>query len=295
MEATSNHLCANGSDSTGKHPCFINVWIVDQAAESVLHLSSTRLLLDITITLESTNNTSWCVRIIDPVSQDSSQDLLIGNNCPSIQSDRSRTAAASLRKWLGSPQARQQIPAHLSDAWRLVALLEVGGLYLDADVLPIPPRLLQLPSPSVPAQGNAGAYRLNGGVLRLGDNKDEHYENATAFRRHPTSFLAALERDHMTWAPRLAQLPKEKQTFGFLGPAALTRVYTLRAYQDRVKVLPPRIVEPAVVRGESLCRDSLAAHFSGTNKQKWKALIRNTCLEKLVELACPYTLQTRRQ
>ena len=121
MEATSNHLCANGSDSTGKHPCFINVWIVDQAAESVLHLSSTRLLLDITITLESTNNTSWCVRIIDPVSQDSSQDLLIGDNCPSIQSDRSRTAAASLRKWLGSPQARQQIPAHLSDAWRLVA------------------------------------------------------------------------------------------------------------------------------------------------------------------------------
>lgn len=308
MEGSTNLLCPEAS-------CTINVWIVDHAADLLLNQSSNNtssrgqqqkqdMLQDITNTLgSSSSSSSWCVRIVHPFSRHSTSDVLIGEGCPSYPSFRSMEAAITLREWLGSRDAVSQLPAHVSDAWRLVALLEIGGLYLDADVLPVSPRLLRIPSPSVPAQQGVGSYRLNGGVLRLGDYSNDYKYDAshsinTAFLRkrrstkRSTTFLEALKQDHLYWAPRLARVPIEKQTFGFLGPGALTRVYTGDAYQENVTILTPTLVEPSIhERDMSLCTQSLAVHFSGNRKLKWRQLIRNTCVEQQPMTICPHTFR----
>jgi hypothetical protein len=99
----------------------------------------------------------------------------------------------------------------------------------------------------------------------------------------------------MFWAPRLAGLPAAEQTFGFLGPAALTRVFTSHAlYHGNVTVLPSDVIEPVI--DASLCdgvkrKRSLAAHFSRSRKVLWRNIVkRHKCLEDMVRGVCPRTM-----
>jgi hypothetical protein len=246
---------------------------------------------------------------------------------------RSRTAGRRMREWLNTsttgtpadttttttnirkeprePAAQQQhhqqlIPEHASDAWRLVALLEWGGLYLDLDVIPFTSRLMHLPCETVPTQHRIGAYRVNGGVLRLGDSSicssvhtthvtedDDGSRNDTS---SPGCFLQALEADHLWWAPRLARLSEVEQTFGFLGPGALTRVAISSACRKdgQLTVLPDDVIEPVI--DATICariqtnKTTLAAHFSRSKKTIWWPLVtRYPCLEMKVRSVCPET------
>jgi hypothetical protein len=218
------------------------------------------------------------------------------------------TIAGNIRKERGAPtaqQSQQLIPEHASDAWRLVALLEWGGLYLDLDVIPFTSRLMHLPCETVPTQHRIGAYRVNGGVLRLGDSflcSSSVYGHGTENNhdsRNDTSpgcFLQALEADHLWWAPRLARLSESEQTFGFLGPGALTRVAISSACRGdgQLTVLPDDVIEPVI--DATICaliqtnKTTLAAHFSRSKKTIWWPLVtRYPCLEMKVRSVCPET------
>jgi len=302
--------------------CRINVWIVDDAAEKfnqakddaansgksqqmdgIDESSPVDELMD-TLKGLATLAPSWCVRVVDG----RLQRQYIGPDCPPRKYDsssNSNSKAGAILEWLASPLAGNQITEHASDAWRLVALLEVGGLYLDLDVIILSDLLLRLPRNAVPVQPRVGAYRMNGGVLRLGDRKDDdenHERNVDKKRRvrggrkDGKTFIEAMVEDHLYWAPRLATLPKEHngQTFGFLGPCALTRVFVSKQFNDQVLVLPEASVEPRINR--ELCsnyrtRGSLAVHFGGKTKENWRSMvIREKCLEEIFRNnVCPNT------
>jgi Glycosyltransferase sugar-binding region containing DXD motif len=302
--------------------CRINLWVVDKAAQSMLHddrnndhahaqndaAATIRLYLKELVDMIGTT-TKFCVRIIsDPISyidtyntttSSSSSSSIPMGHCPS-PTPRSLHAARRLRTWLSSQP--NQPSEHTSDAWRLVALLEWGGMYLDLDVVPLSPWLLRLPRQSIPVQHKVGAYRVNGAVLRLGDDKsdnDTNDEERTASVRHgrrgrQPSFLRALEQDHMYWAPGLARLPQAEQTYGFLGPAALTRVYSRHEFRDDVTVLGEEVIESSL--DESLCTRvadhvSLAAHFGGKDRKlHWRRIMMSEkCLETILHDVCPRT------
>jgi hypothetical protein len=239
--------------------CVIHVWLVNEAG---MHKT---LLKDIQGTLQDSHH---CIHV-----DIQGNEQLFGSTC----GEPLCGVAQDLRQWLATDPP--QLPAHTSDAWRLVALFEYGGLYLDADVLPLSPKLLYLPSPSIPLQNNVGAYRLNGGVLCMACGND---------------FVRAMIDDHLYWAPRLAKLPLSKQTFGFLGPCALTRVHVGRPSNFTTNILPVSIVEGAPSLSDAQCQsssDRLALHFSGRRKTKWKELIHN-CVEVKVKQSCPRVVQT---
>ena len=289
MEAIGR-LCNKGGVSN----CIINVWIVDQARRQY---ENGTWFHDIHSTL---GDYSYCLRL---VGSSVDKDELIGTACmnplSSCKANNNR-----LRDWLSTSLATNQLPAHVSDAWRLVALNEIGGLYLDADVLPISPNILHLPSPTVTSQQKVGAYRLNGGTLRMDAhvfcNGDDNISNEKkSDLKHTTTFLEALVSDHLEWAPRLAMLPQAQQTFGFLGPCALTRVYTDHRYSDdeTVTVLPHQIAQPPRIDAMKICNnpDLLAIHFTGSHKKDtWTGIMhvktRKSCLKDLVQSSCPRIL-----
>jgi hypothetical protein len=273
MEATAR-ICQNKG-------CVVNVWIVDQAK---YELDNGSWFPDMQRALESYQH---CFRVVGGSLAE--PDVLMGTKCVKPPAC---TSARALREWLASPLAQNQLPAHVSDAWRLVALYEMGGLYFDADVVPISTDVLHLPYTTVPAQNKAvGAYRLNGGVLRMNAHVCDSPKNSLK----PTRFFDVLMRDHLKWAPRLARLAKEKQTFGFLGPCALTRVYASHKYTDTVAILPHDIVEP-IITSKGICYGDtrpLAIHFSGIRKQHWRphrtGSTGNDCWQNKVRAMCPGT------
>ena len=269
--------------------CMVHVWIVDQAAATLKSDKHASWLDEMQATLQDSRH---CLHI-SAIGDTSETDQLLGSACvPSVCTESSR----ELRNWLSTRLASEQLPAHVSDAWRLVALSEYGGLYLDADVLPLLPNILHLPSPTVPAQSKIGAYRLNGGVLALDlivPCENEPLSPVGGVHRTPTSFLEAMIEDHLIWAPRLVRLPSSQQTFGFLGPCALTRVYLARRYEKPVTVLHVDRVEGAINEA-SLCHDDsrLSVHFSGKRKNDWYGLLAgHSCMRSRVHDACPRVLE----
>jgi len=286
LQGSTLELALCSLEATGRlcqdRGCVINVWIVDQAKVGINNGTWFRDMQD---TLDSYQ---YCLRTVS--STIDIPDQMIGTKCirPKLCA-----YANPLRKWLTSSLARQQLPAHISDAWRLVALYEMGGLYFDADVLPLSSDIMYLPSPTIPTQQSIGAYRLNGGTLRMNAHVCGNNHSDTGA---PTTFLDALVHDHLEWAPLLAVLPQSSQTFGFLGPCALTRVYTSHRYSDMVTILPPELLEPEIST-KTICNEPhlLAIHFSGYRKNQWQRLMelsssRTSCLRTLVSSACPRTL-----
>jgi hypothetical protein len=280
--------------------CIVHVWIVDQASialeqqqqqhlQSDIYNENTVFWLDEVQTI--LEKSRYCLHHVPStfvsMGETINTDHLIGPNCelPSPpkpchterkhtttkSSTTARTSAQQLRQWLASPLATQQLPAHVSDAWRLVALAEYGGLYLDADVFPLSPyHMLRLPLPSIPTQIKISAYRLNGGVLTMEalptashtcDEDDDVDDNdkKTLQQHQDHSFLHEMIIDHLYWAPRLARLPLDQQTFGFLGPCALTRTYLSRRY-DQVLNNTPTILRRDMVEGtispSTVCQDN---------------------------------------
>lgn len=158
-------------------------------------------------------------------------------------------------------------------------MAEVGGLYLDTDVLVFSDKVFELPSPTVPTQHKVGAYRLNGGLLRM---------------EPESAYLQSLIQDTLEWAPKLERLPLKDQAFGFLGPAALTRTFLNQIPNNGEKIT---ILEPNAVEGPSPtlnCSESLAIHFTGRAwKQKWRSDgLRHEssypeCLRSFLEKQCP--------
>lgn len=261
--------------------CIAHIWVVDKAFSALKSSEKSIWFDDIQNTLQ---NSQYCLHLVNGVAAET--DELLGSACASSPCPES---SRELRKWLCTRLASKQLPAHVSDAWRLVALADYGGLYLDADVLPLSPHILHLPLPSVPTQSKLGAYRLNGGVLALESPTCQSGRRSERRRSEP-SFLEAMIQDHVRWAPRLAELPLSKQTFGFLGPCALTRVYLDRNnYAKPVTILPVNQVEGAVNEA-SICHDDsrLAIHFSGQRKKDWYgALAGSPCMQSRIHHACP--------
>lgn len=312
-------------------PCRLNIWVVDRAATEFANndLDDNDVkdyLAKLVNAIQSTQDNgtmppSYCIRVINkPASYDDTEyDSTLAERytagCPAPTA-RSRGAGKGMREWLGSQAAMKQIPEHSSDAWRLVALLEWGGLYMDLDVLPLSPLLFRIPKESVPVQHRVGAYRVNGGVLRLGDGLDDvnwatgsaddkrkRVEEGSALSsmimggglRNRKTFLEALEADHLLWAPLLASQPLEEQKFGFLGPAALTRTLTSHAFSGNVTVLPKEVVEPR--EDQTLCtawqeKRTLAIHFSGKKrKAQWRSIVAKTgCVRDIVHDICPHMM-----
>mmetsp|Transcript_29637 Transcript_29637/g.43807 ORF Transcript_29637/g.43807 Transcript_29637/m.43807 type:complete len:324 (+) Transcript_29637:299-1270(+) len=316
MEA-SGQICRQKKN----RKCIIQVWIVHQAATSIeLHHSTITnwWFEELQITLEPYPH---CFRVILGGTAD---DLLIGSECHDdddkeekptkktsssnsnnkIQNDSVLLLKQQLRQWLTSAESSNQIPAHFSDGWRLFVLAQMGGLYLDTDVLPVVSSsttddlvITKLPSTTIPTQDKVGAYRLNGGTLRLDDNPE---------------FVKSLIVDHLHWAPLLTQLPQDQQPFGFLGPCALTRVYTsvrqkqmrnnnrLRRNDDgnnhNISILPPSLLEPPLercpIQGSSNKNRPLALHFSGSRKTHWQIKLKNGCWRDLINATCPRMLQS---
>lgn len=143
-----------------------------------------------------------------------------------------------------------------------------------------------------------GSYKLNGGVLRFSNDNN----NANVL-------LQALANDYLEWAPQLAHhVPLDQQTFGFLGPAALTRTFLDLKDKSKVVLLPPHWVEPSTSTSNSptmdLCQqssssssssnssNSVAIHWSGKErKRNWLTAIRqNACLQKIMSASCPIVL-----
>jgi hypothetical protein len=108
----------------------------------------------------------------------------------------------------------------------------------------------------------------------------------------------------LEWAPQLAQhVPLEQQTFGFLGPAALTRTFLDLKDKSNVMILPPHWVEPSTSNMD-LCQQSssggtsgssggsVVIHWSGKErKRNWiKATSENACLKEVMHAACPRVL-----
>ena len=291
--------------------CRLNIWVVDQAAMSVAsdtfvlqtnqHTSKVVSYLQELVALihQSTIHPNYCIRIIDDPLTYKFVDVPFLNftsGCPP-PTNRSNHAGRRIRRWLASDMVREhQIPEHSSDAWRLVALLEWGGLYLDLDVIPLSHHLFQLPFNSVPVQHRVGAYRVNGGVMRLGDDElnERHRLTGRLGKSQQKTFLQALEDDHMYWAPILASIFPSIQKYGFLGPASLTRVYTARAYSNPVTILPEELIESNI--DEFICArkensESLAAHFSGkVRHETWTHFLKDyECLDGIVQEVCPRT------
>jgi hypothetical protein len=282
--------------------CIINLWIVHEAAAVYDNNGSSS---DGSTWLQEMQETlgdaPYCIRIVpasNSTTNNPDDDILLGTACfPPKQPCR------ALRTWLSSPLARtNQLVAHVSDAWRLVSLAEFGGLYLDADVLALTSELLYLPAPTIPSQHEAAAaYRLNGGFLRL-DTVPNVCDDAvslitvTGKQQPPKYLLQALVADHLYWAPRLATLPLERQTYGFLGPCALTRVYLDQLpQQENITVLPPDMGQPTI-SALTVCHHAtppLVLHFTGrTLKKSWRSIVSNSeCIQKKVEGICPKTLQ----
>jgi len=84
----------------------------------------------------------------------------------------------------------------------------------------------------------------------------------------------------------------DHQSFGFLGPAALTRVYlsgTAPNHQDtgknhHVTLLPPEAVTAAT---QSSASTLLALHLVGKErKNQWQRQIRGSIVEDLVQNLC---------
>eukprot|EP00547_Thalassionema_nitzschioides_P010402 CAMPEP_0194227606 /NCGR_PEP_ID=MMETSP0156-20130528/42943_1 /TAXON_ID=33649 /ORGANISM="Thalassionema nitzschioides, Strain L26-B" /LENGTH=485 /DNA_ID=CAMNT_0038960093 /DNA_START=156 /DNA_END=1612 /DNA_ORIENTATION=+ len=361
MEA-SGQICRQKKN----RKCIIQVWIVHQAATSIeLHHSTITnwWFEELQITLEPYPH---CFRVILGGTAD---DLLIGSECHDdddkeekptkktsssnsnnkIQNDSVLLLKQQLRQWLTSAESSNQIPAHFSDGWRLFVLAQMGGLYLDTDVLPVVSSsttddlvITKLPSTTIPTQDKVGAYRLNGGTLRLDDNPEfvkssssttddlvvtklpsttiPTQDKVGAYRLNGGTlrlddnpeFVKSLIVDHLHWAPLLTQLPQDQQPFGFLGPCALTRVYTsvrqkqmrnnnrLRRNDDgnnhNISILPPSLLEPPLercpIQGSSNKNRPLALHFSGSRKTHWQIKLKNGCWRDLINATCPRMLQS---
>jgi hypothetical protein len=272
-----------------KHHCTVNIWVVAQAATAVNDGSVEQDLNwfeQVIGALDEAGDSSYCIRIPSSISDQS--DQLQGSNCAL---PLPCTDSRELRDWLSSPLARNQLPAHQSDAWRILALVELGGLYLDADVLPLSSQLLYLPETSIPSQNKVGAYHLNGGVLKMPEPVCHDVKQSNS-----PSFLDALMKDHLYWAPRLAQQPLDQQTFGFLGPCALTRVYTLHDFIGSATILSYQAIEPNInpLPCELESNEHLAIHFSGGRKHKWYSeLQRSACLKEMTQSIGPKALKTR--
>jgi hypothetical protein len=289
--------------------CQVHIWLVspDQEENNRL-LQSLMLLVD-----HNKHQDHWCIHVPP------NQTMVTGKNSNAAlcRSPFSATAATTtsttptlaerLQTWLLQPDnAHSTLPAHLSDGWRIVTLLEYGSsssssssLYLDADVVPISTRLFSssLPENFIPMQNSIGSYKLNGGVLRLDSNN--HANGAAASNgSNKDIFLQALANDYLEWAPLLAQhVPLEQQTFGFLGPAALTRTFLDLKDKSKVVLLPPHWVEPStsnmdLCQRQSSSSNSVAIHWSGKDrKRNWMTASRqNACLNKVMVAACPIVL-----
>ena len=306
-------------------PCTIHVWVVDQAAVAY-RTATTKTVVDsrnemyeldwynrVKAVLETeqtspqhTARAPFCIHVSFP--DETGPDLVYGSDCPNPVLDENPGSCPivlehtrKLRAWLKSPLAANQLPAHQSDAWRLLALAEYGGLYLDTDVVPLLPpasrdesrsessnisNILFLPETTIPTQNKPGAYRMNGGVLRM--------EIPTSSCRG--TIMDALLRDHLKWAPRLARQPLKEQSFGFLGPCALTRVYTSRRdFRQQTTVLSYKSVE-----GGTFCRSAtvgsdqvVALHLSGGRKASWLLDWQtDTCAKETIQSMCPTTFQS---
>ena len=303
------YLCDGGID------CTINIWIVDKAAPNndnqtfVVNSIIRDLKKSLTFSSSASSTTTTgknkkkfaksCIRIVPEGHYDvQTIDVFSSRDKESTNCIPLNNQTIQLRQWLAYG-AHNQLPAHISDAWRLVAMSEIGGLYMDADVLPLSKDNLRynLPSTTIPSQIKKGksAYRLNGGLLRMESN---------------SIFLQAMIDDHLFWAPQLEKVPQNNQTFGFLGPAALTRTYLKllesndimttatspstqqhdgdddnTANNNQVTILPPKLVI-----NQFLCRDTKhawAVHFTAQKKKKtWKALVQVSCFETLVSQYC---------
>lgn len=264
--------------------CSIQIWIVHQAATNAT--STTSWFQELEITLKPYPH---CFRIIEGGNRPT---VLIGSACPlqTQQEEQNSSICGSnhnknsayhmLQQWLTtSPLVENTLPAHISDGWRLVALASAGGLYLDTDVVPLSNDIVQLPGNTIPTQDKVGAYRLNGGTLRL----------------NTCLLLQELMKDYLQWASLLASsLSLQDQTFGFLGPCALTRVYTTKRGKEPVTILPPYVVEPPLdCRGDDKnkkkkTKKPLALHFSGHRKHSWQRHFH--CWDDRIKSSCPQTL-----
>jgi hypothetical protein len=304
--------------------CQVHIWLVSPDQEE-----NDQILLLLLYNNHSNSHhpNNWCIHV--PPNQ-----TMIGNSsfCSTPFSATATTNSTTatpptllqrLQTWLlDSNNARRTLPAHLSDGWRIVTLLEYGGndnndnkrgsssssLYLDADVVPISSRLFSsLPENFIPMQNSVGSYKLNGGVLRL-SNSNNNNANTAVSGSGSNLFLQALAEDYLEWAPQLAQyVSLEQQTFGFLGPAALTRTFLDLSPTDKSQVvlLPPHWVEPSTTNSNTassmkLCQktssnssQSVAIHWSSKRKRNWVTATRqNACLKKVMSTACPIVFGT---
>lgn len=303
VEAAARQCFTVGSSSatTATEACRVNVWMVDGAAEKLkFNKTTTPKPVDALTVLLDKVGAPWCIHIVERSSLSRSY---VGPDCPAHDTRPQSASSQKLLEWLSSDLARHQIAAHASDAWRLVVLGEAGGLYMDLDVVMLSTNLLKLPRNSIPVQSRVGAYRMNGGVLKLSPVQDSdsllagrHSWLRSSLRQK--SLLDAVIEDHLRWAPRLATLPSthKGQTFGFLGPCALTRVFLQQhPSAEEVWVLPEAVVEPRRL-DHRLCNattsGSWAIHFSGTRKERWRQMISSTpCLVDLFQRTiCPVTM-----
>ena len=289
--------------------CTVHFWVVGKAANEMEEKDSksvtSKYVHQINNIMHSTG-VSYCIRVVtEPAT------LFQGNNFTALHDEASSQETCTsfniannanqeyilrMIDWLTTPLAKyEQLTEHLSDAWRLlVLLLFPDSIYLDLDVMPLDPLFLHLPPNTLPLQHRVGAYRMNSGSLRLGTPETQVHSTVD---NRPT-YLQALVEDHLHWAPLIAQLPKEQQTFGFVGPAALTRVFVDEEYSDPVVPFPSVFLEPSI-GPQRLCPSSkgtrtlsLAAHFSRNRKYNWypHLIQRAPCLRKLFVDLCPSTM-----